>query len=53
LRESAHHTLIAVHLAQNNVAEAHRQYRAFQRILGGALGVEPSEHLRGLVGSNA
>jgi DNA-binding SARP family transcriptional activator len=50
LRESAHHALIAVHLAENNTAEAHRQYRAFRGILGRALGVEPSSHLRELVG---
>jgi DNA-binding SARP family transcriptional activator len=50
LRESAHHTLIAVHLAENNTAEAHRQYRTFHGILGRALGVEPSAHLRELVG---
>jgi DNA-binding SARP family transcriptional activator len=50
LRESAHHTLIAVHLAEDNAVEARRQYRAFHDIIGGALGVEPSAHLRALVG---
>lgn len=53
LRESAHHTLIAVHLAENNTAKALRQYRTFRGILGRALGVEPSAHLRELVGSVA
>lgn len=53
LRESAYHTLIAVHLAENNTAEARRHYRTFHAILGRAMGVEPSAHLRGLVGSIA
>jgi DNA-binding SARP family transcriptional activator len=50
LRESAHHTLIAVYLAENNTAEARRQYRTFHGMLGRALGVEPSADLRQLVG---
>jgi DNA-binding SARP family transcriptional activator len=50
LRESAHHALIAVHLAEDDAAQARRQYRTFHDILGRALGVAPSAQLRRLVG---
>jgi DNA-binding SARP family transcriptional activator len=49
LRESAHHTLICVYLAENNAAEAWRQYATFSRILGNVLGIEPSARLRALL----
>jgi DNA-binding SARP family transcriptional activator len=48
LRESAHRSLIRVHLAQGNVSEAMRQYRFCCRLLG-RLGVEPSEQIKAMV----
>lgn len=42
LRESAHRTVIAVHLAEGNVAEARRAYAACRAVLRRELGVEPS-----------
>ncbi|MFJ9559559.1 BTAD domain-containing putative transcriptional regulator [Streptomyces fuscichromogenes] len=42
LRESAHCALVAVHLAEHNVAEAIRHYEAFRRLLRAELGLEPS-----------
>ena len=42
LRESAHRTVIAVHLAEGNVAEARRAYSACRRLLRRELGIEPS-----------
>lgn len=50
LRESAHHTLIAVHLAEDDTAAAQRQYACFARLLGEELGIAPSAPLRALVG---
>lgn len=49
LRESAHRVLIAVHLAEGNVAEALRQYRLFRELLREQLGLDPSARLRELV----
>ena len=45
LRESAQRTLMEVHLAQGNVAEAVRQYRSYRDRLRDELGVEPSSHM--------
>jgi DNA-binding SARP family transcriptional activator len=42
LRESAHRAVVAAHLAQGNVNEAVRHYRAFRRALREELGVPPS-----------
>jgi DNA-binding SARP family transcriptional activator len=42
LRESAHRAVVAAHLAEGNLAEAVRHYRAFRRLLREELGVEPS-----------
>ncbi|MEG3613727.1 AfsR/SARP family transcriptional regulator [Isoptericola haloaureus] len=42
LRESAHRTVIAIHLAEGNVAEARRAYTACRRTLQRALGVDPT-----------
>ncbi|MEU1668420.1 BTAD domain-containing putative transcriptional regulator [Streptomyces sparsogenes] len=42
LRESAHRAVTAVHLAENNVAEAYRQYEAFRRMIHDELGMAPS-----------
>jgi DNA-binding SARP family transcriptional activator len=49
LRESARRAVIAVHLAQNNLAEAMREYRRFRALLLDQLGIEPSEDLAALV----
>lgn len=48
LRESAHRTLISVHLAEGNVADAFRQYGTYERLLEGELGLEPSPQIRQL-----
>jgi DNA-binding SARP family transcriptional activator len=42
LRESAHNALIAAHLGEGNVAEAHRQYRRYEKILWDELRLSPS-----------
>ncbi|MGY1690640.1 AfsR/SARP family transcriptional regulator [Geodermatophilus sp. SYSU D01105] len=49
LRESAHRTLVRVHLAEGNAAEALRAYRLFAHLLGQELGVAPSEQMTRLV----
>ena len=49
LRESAHRTLVAIHLADGNAVEALRQFRLCRRLLGDQLGIEPSERMRALV----
>jgi DNA-binding SARP family transcriptional activator len=43
LRESAHRTVVQVHLAEGNVAEALRAYRQFRFMLADGLGVQPSQ----------
>jgi DNA-binding SARP family transcriptional activator len=49
LRESAHRTLIRVHLAEGNVVEARRQYELCRRLLRDRLGVDPSPQLEQLL----
>jgi DNA-binding SARP family transcriptional activator len=49
LRESAHRTLITLHLAEDNVSEAARQVRVFSRLLREELGVMPSRQVLELV----
>ena len=49
LRESAHRVVVAVHLAEGNVAEAVRAYDVFRDLIQGELGVPPSELMTGLV----
>jgi DNA-binding SARP family transcriptional activator len=46
LRESAHHTLIEIHLAEGNWSEACRQFQRCRRLLREELGVEPSDSMR-------
>jgi DNA-binding SARP family transcriptional activator len=41
LRESAHNALMAAHLGEGNIAEAHRQYRRYERILWDELRLSP------------
>lgn len=49
LRESAHRTLVRVHLAEGNVAEALRAYRLFRSMLYDELGVLPTDQMTRLV----
>jgi DNA-binding transcriptional activator of the SARP family len=49
LRESAHRTLVRIHLAQGNVAEAVRSYESFRALLAADLGVEPTAQMDTLV----
>jgi DNA-binding SARP family transcriptional activator len=49
LRESAYRELVAVHLADGNVAEALRQYHFYRRLLGSRLGLAPSRVMHDLV----
>src|ERR1700674_4200393 len=51
LRESAHRAVITAHLSEGNQAEALAQYRSFRKILHDELGLQPSEHMEGLVGA--
>ncbi len=49
LRESAHRTLIKIHLAEGNRSEAYRQFQRCMQLLREELGVEPSDSMRLLV----
>ena len=49
LRESAVRTLITVHVAEHNAAEAVRAYDSFRDVLDTELGVAPSRELRELM----
>lgn len=49
LRESAHRRVIEVHLAEDNHAEALRQYDHYRRLLASELGLAPSPTIRRLV----
>ncbi len=49
LRESAHRSLIRVHLAEGNRVEALRQYQLCRQLLRDQLGVEPTPQLEALV----
>jgi DNA-binding SARP family transcriptional activator len=51
LRESAHQTLIKVHLAEGNRVEANRQYKSCRCLLRNELGLEPSPGLKSLLTS--
>src|SRR5271166_3602787 len=46
LRESAHRSLIEIHLAEDNWSEASRQFQRYRRVLREELGVEPSDSMR-------
>lgn len=50
LRESAHRQVIGVHLAEDNHAEALRQYDSYRRLLVTELGLAPSNSIRAMVG---
>jgi DNA-binding SARP family transcriptional activator len=49
LRESAHRTVVRVHLAEGNVVEALRAYEQFRDMLADELGVQPSSQFARLV----
>ncbi len=49
LRESAHRTVVGVHLAEGNVVEAVRAFEVFRTMLEEELGVPPSERMTRLV----
>jgi DNA-binding SARP family transcriptional activator/DNA-binding HxlR family transcriptional regulator len=49
LRESAHASLIRVHLAEGNQTEALRVYERYRELLAVALSLEPTGHLSDLV----
>jgi DNA-binding SARP family transcriptional activator len=49
LRESAHRTLVRLHLTAGNAVEASRQYELCRYLLRSQLGLEPSERMRELV----
>ncbi|QFZ21667.1 AfsR/SARP family transcriptional regulator [Saccharothrix syringae] len=49
LRESAHRTLVELHLAEGNPAQALRQYTAYRVRLRSELGLEPSPEIHRLV----
>ncbi len=49
VRESAHRTVIAAHLAQGNGGSALRHYQHYRALLHRELGVRPSPHMTRLV----
>lgn len=49
LRETAHYTLIQIHLAEGNLSEARRQFQRCKQLLAEELGVEPSDSIRRLL----
>jgi DNA-binding SARP family transcriptional activator len=49
LRESAHQVVLEIHVAEGNVSEALRHYRALSGTLWEELGIRPSERLRSIV----
>jgi DNA-binding SARP family transcriptional activator len=51
LRESAHRTVIRIHLAEGNVAEAVREYESFRALLATEMGVAPTPLMLELMGS--
>ncbi|MCR3750767.1 AfsR/SARP family transcriptional regulator [Lentzea californiensis] len=49
LRESAHRTLVQLHLADGNPAQALRQYQIYRALLRSELGLEPSPYIHDLM----
>jgi DNA-binding SARP family transcriptional activator len=49
LRETAHRTLVRIHLAEGNLVEAIRAYETFRSILDTELGVSPSARMEALL----
>ena len=46
LRETAHRSLIEIHLTEGNWSEACRQFQRYRKLLREELGVEPSDSMR-------
>jgi DNA-binding SARP family transcriptional activator len=46
LRETAHRSLVEIHLAEGNWSEACRQFQRYRKLLREELGVEPSDSMR-------
>jgi DNA-binding SARP family transcriptional activator len=46
LRESAHREVLAIHLAEQNIAEALRHYELFRQLMREEMGIEPSAQLQ-------
>jgi DNA-binding SARP family transcriptional activator len=51
LRESAHRSVVRLHLAEGNLAEAVRAYESFQAMLADEIGVAPTQQMCRLVDS--
>jgi DNA-binding SARP family transcriptional activator len=49
LRESAHATVITVHLAEGNQSEAIREFDRYRQLLLAEMGIEPTPHLGALL----
>jgi DNA-binding SARP family transcriptional activator len=49
LRETAHRSLIEIHLTEGNWSEACRQFQRYRKLLREELGVEPSDSMRRLL----
>jgi DNA-binding SARP family transcriptional activator len=49
LRESAHRTLVRIHLAEGNIKDAARAYTGCQQVLRRELGVAPTDAMIGLL----
>jgi DNA-binding SARP family transcriptional activator len=49
LRETAHHALIKIYVAESNVTDAIRHYEQYSQLLHRRLGIEPSPHVRQLI----
>jgi DNA-binding SARP family transcriptional activator len=49
LRESAHRTLVRIHLAEGNLVEAVRAYESFRAVLAAEMGVPPSARMEALL----
>ena len=49
LRETAHRTLVRIHLAEGNAAEALRVYESYRALLAAELGVSPSPRMEALL----
>jgi DNA-binding SARP family transcriptional activator len=51
LRETAHRTLVRIHLAEGNLVEAVRAYESFRVVLAAEMGVAPSPRMEALLAS--
>jgi DNA-binding SARP family transcriptional activator len=49
LRETAHRTLVRIHLAEGNAAEALRVYESFRAVLTAEMGVSPTPRMEALL----